>query len=378
MIKKILGPLLLLILVVGVGGAIFFAASQQVGESKIVTLKGVIGSEKEDFFKDPRVVEALRKAHLEVNIVKAGSREIATTFDLREYDFVSPSGVPAKEKLGERYNVAEAYEVFFTPMALASWQPIARILEANGVATNRGDYYTLDLAAFLDLVAKEKRWNELTNSADYNVNKSVLIASTDVRSSNSAAMYLSLASFVLNDNNIVQNDTEIARVFPSVEPLFLRQGFQAGSSAVPFNDYLAMGIGKAPLVMIYESQFIYQATTGGGIKPDMVLIYPEPTLYTKHYIVVPGHSDKAEHAILLGKLLSNDPELQNDPSLGEVAKTLQKLEIEHGFRNSNLVYFTEFTNENNVAVADTLVNIIDPPTYEILEKMIQQIETSYQ
>jgi hypothetical protein len=42
--------------------------------------------------------------------------------------------------------------------------------------------------------------------------------------------------------------------------LFLRQGFQESSSAGPFEDDTTMGMGKAPLVMIYESQFLeYQS-----------------------------------------------------------------------------------------------------------------------
>ncbi len=81
-----------------------------------------------------------------------------------------------------------------------------------------------------------------------------MIVSTDVRKSNSAAMYLALASYVVNGNNVVQNEEDIQRVIPLVEPLFLKQGYSEYSSEGPFEDYLSMGIGKAPLVMIYEAQ----------------------------------------------------------------------------------------------------------------------------
>lgn len=375
MVKKIIGPLLLLVLVIGVGGAIFFTARQQLGEKQMVVLNGLIGSEKEDFFKDPRVIEALKKAHLDVRVVTAGSREIANT-DLSRYDFVSPSGLPAAEKIRQNHEIAASYDVFFTPMAIASWEPIASILVENGVAKKKEDYYTLDMNAFLRLVGQEKKWNELKPNTGYQVNKSILVSSTDVRSSNSAAMYLSLASFVLNNNNVVQ-ERDIAQVLPKVLPLFSKQGFQAGSSAIPFNDYLVMGMGKAPLVMIYESQFIYQMANGGGIQPGMVLIYPEPTLYTKHFLMTLGQSKNVESANLLGKLLSNDPELQGQAALHQIAETLQKLEIEHGYRNTNQAYFAQFTSEHQVVVADTLVNIIDPPTYEVLENMIEQITKGY-
>jgi hypothetical protein len=394
--KKFLGPILLLLLVVGVGAAIVFAVGQQIGEQSIVSLRGAIGSEKEDFFKDPRVVAALRDAHLEVTVEKAGSRQIATTLDLSKYDFVSPSGVPAAEKIrrgdmstGEstsvrkstntngdtqgNISIAGSYEVFFTPMALASWEPIAQILVANGLAADHGGYYTLDMNAFIETFREGKRWKDLEQSGTYDVSKSILINSTDVRKSNSAAMYLSLASYIVNGESIVQTMSDLDETeMTLLTELFLKQGFQASSSAIPFKDYLTMGMGKAPLVMIYEAQFLYQAATGGGIRPDMVLIYPEPTIYTKHYIIALN-----EEATLLGKLLNNDPELQSDPHLRRIAEELQRLEIEHGFRNDNVSYFDEFTSNHNLNVARNLVEVIDPPNYEVVEGMIQRIERVY-
>lgn len=396
--KKFLGPVLLLLLIVGVGAAIVFAVGQQIGEQSIVSLRGAIGSEKEDFFKDPRVVAALRDAHLEVTVEKAGSRQIATTLDLSTYDFVSPSGVPAAEKIRRgdtgtdegatarkstdtdggtsthgNISIAGSYEVFFTPMALASWAPIAQILVANGLATDHGGYYTLDMNAFIETFREEKRWKDLEQSGTYDVSKSILINSTDVRKSNSAAMYLSLASYIVNGESIVQTMSDLDEAeMTLLTELFLKQGFQASSSAIPFKDYLTMGMGKAPLVMIYEAQFLYQAATGGGIRPDMVLIYPEPTIYTKHYIIALN-----EDATLLGKLLNNDPELQSDPHLQRVAEELQRLEIEHGFRNDNVTYFDEFTSNHNLTVARNLVEVIDPPNYEVVEGMIQRIEQVY-
>lgn len=375
MVKKILGPLLLVALVAGVGGTIFLAAKQRMVERQIVVLRGLIGSEKEDFFKDPRVVELLKKAYLEVHVATAGSREIATT-DLSRYDFVSPSGLPSAEKIRQSHNTAAVYEMFFTPMVLASWEPITDILVKNNVARKEGEYYTLNMHAFLSLVEQGKKWSELQSSHAYPVDKSILISSTDVRSSNSAAMYLSLASFVLNGNNVVQ-EKDIPAVLPKVSPLFSKQGFQAGSSAVPFNDYLVMGMGKAPLVMIYESQFIYQAVNTKNIRPEMVLIYPEPTLYTKHFLITLGHSKNVESANLLGKLLSNDPELQGRANLYRIAEALQKLEIEHGYRNADRAYFMQFIDGHGVVVADNLVNVIDPPSYEVLEKLIEGIAKSY-
>jgi hypothetical protein len=205
-----------------------------------------------------------------------------------------------------------------------------------------------------------QRWSDFAAAEvnGYDVNKTVLISSTDIRTSNSAAMYLSLASYVLNDDNIVQTG-DMDRIVPQVAQLFLGQGFQASSSQTPFEDYRIMGIGRSPMVMIYEAQFLYQASQPDGLQPDMVLMYPEPTVFTKHVLV--SLNEKGEQ---LGEALTTDPELQ-------------QLAIEHGFRNNNTAYFQEFIDRYQLKIPMTLVSVIDPPSYEVIESMIQRIEAQY-
>jgi hypothetical protein len=358
--KRILGPILLVILVFGVGAAIYFSASDALTNRRLVTVHGLIGSEKYDYFHSLEVIEALRRNGLVVEVEKAGSRQIATSYDLNAYDFAFPAGVPAAEKMRREYSDSRAYGVFFTPMAIGSWRPIANLLVANGIAEEKAGYYTVDMAAYLELVEEGTRWSDLAHNDAYDVNKSVLITSTDVRKSNSAAMYLALASYVANDNNIVQSLAKARPLMPLLESLFLKQGYVEYSSAVPFNDYLIMGMGKAPLVMMYEAQFVYEAAVSeGAIRPEMVLMYPQPTIFSKHILVTFSEAGQK-----LGEALQTDPDLQ-------------RLAIEHGFRNDDVAYFREFTNKNEVAVPDVLVDVIEPPSYAVLEGMIQQIEKKY-
>jgi hypothetical protein len=358
--KRLLGPVLLVLLLVGVGAAIYFSASEQLALQRVTVVRGLIGSEKEEFFHDPRVVEALRKGGLEVQVEKAGSRTIAIRDDLTTYDFAFPAGIPAAEKMRQAHSSAKLHDVFYTPMAIATWKPIAQILESNGAATDQIGYYTLDIETYLQFVIDDRRWKDLNNSAAYPVNKNILITSTDVRKSNSGAMYLALASYAANGNQVVVNDAQMRTILPLMESLFLKQGYTEYSSEAPFEDYLIMGVGKAPMVMIYEGQFIYQSTQPNGITDDMVLMYPEPTIFSKHILV--SFSDGGAR---LGELLLHDPELQ-------------KLAIEHGFRNTDTAYFKQFVQEHSLGLPDILVNIIEPPSYEVLERMIQKIEQQYQ
>jgi hypothetical protein len=357
--RRLVGPIVTVLLVAGLGVAIYRSVREQLTERQTVAVRGLIGSEKEEFFKDATVLHVLRRRGFDVHVEKAGSREIAG-FDLRKYDFAFPAGIPAAEKIRREHRINPAYVPFFTPMAIASWRTIAEILQANGMAEEKGGYYTLDMGRLLDIMAADTRWKELPHNTAYAVNKSILVNSTDVRKSNSAAMYLSLASFLANGSNVVENEEEIARVLPLVQKLFLKQGFVENSSEGPFENYLLMGIGKAPLVMIYESQFIsHAASANGGITPEMVLMYPRPTVYTKHVLV-----PLSEGGDRLGELLATDPELQ-------------RLAVQYGFRTSDANYFREFTRQHKVAVADTLIDVVEPPSYETIERMIQHIEERY-
>lgn len=366
-VRRILGPLLATVLAVGIGAAIYLSynrnAEQQAAiaaAEAIVEVKGMIGSEKESFFADSKVIERLAAKGLRVKVEKVGSREISTR-DFTGYDFGFPAGAPAAISLQKKVKARQVYSTFFTPMAIASWSLLVPVLEKEGlVKKSEGTYYITDMKRLLSFSEKGVRWRDLKGNTAFSTGKSILISSTDVRKSNSAAMYLALASYVLNDNNVVDDNEQVTKVLPLVTALFLRQGLQESSSAGPFEDYTTMGVGKAPLVMIYESQFLEYQSRRAQPNPDMVLLYPQPTLYTKH-ILVPF----TDNGSRLGEVLASDPELQ-------------KLAAQYGYRTSAPEHFTAFLNAKKLQAPTTLVDVIDPPSYEIMERMIQAIETKFQ
>ena len=355
--RRWLGPLLGVLLLGGVGIGLYFSAHEQQLLTQQVTVRGVIGSEKEDFFRDPRVIAALSARRLTVSVEKAGSRQIATLPNLERYDFAFPAGLPAAEKIGRERRALASYTPFFTPMVIASWQSIAKVLAANGLARQAEGHYFLNMKKLIELMNAGKRWRDLADNPDYAVSKNILISSTDARKSNSAAMYLALFSFVANGDEVVRDDRQICQIYPAFRDAFLRQGFTEYSSEAPFEDYLVMGVGKAPLVMIYESQFLQQAAQS-GLRPEMVLLYPEPTVYTKHVLVAFTEAGKQ-----LGEALDSDP-------------ALRRLAVEYGFRTTDVAYFREFTGKHKAAVADALVNVAEPPSYDMIEAMIGSIEAA--
>jgi hypothetical protein len=119
-------------------------------------------------------------------------------------------------------------------------------------------------------------------------------------------------------------------------------------------------MGKAPLVMVYESQFLEYQSKRAQPNPEMVLFYPQPTIFTKHTLV-----PFTEAGRRLGELLATDPELQ-------------KMAVRYGYRTSDPEQFTSFLAEKKLAAPAVLVDVVDPPSYEMLEYMIKAIEKKFQ
>jgi hypothetical protein len=354
--RRTLSIVVAVVLAVGVVATIVVATG---GSSKkhLQVVRGVIGSEKQAFFNDPRVKAAFAKHGFDVEVDTAGSRAIATTVDLSKYDFAFPAGTPAAEKIKLKSHVTVSYVPFFTPMAIATFTPIAQLMEKVGAAQNHGGYWTLNMAKYLQLVDAHKRWNQLPGNTAYPTSKEVLITSTDVTTSNSAAMYASIASYVANNNTPVENPGQVASVLNAVSPLFLEQGYTEQSTEAPFDDYLSIGEGKTPMVMIYEAQYVARAAAhDGSIQPNMVLMYPDPDILSKH-TVVPLTPVGDE----IGRLLTDDP-------------TLQHLAVENGFRTSKPGDFASFVQQNHVSIDNDLLDIVDPPAYDNLEALINGID----
>jgi hypothetical protein len=233
-VRRALSLVLAAVLAIGVVSSVLDRAAAG-RPPQLTVVRGVIGSEKQPFFRDPEVAAAFARHGLEVQADIAGSREIATRVDLGRYDFAFPAGIPGAERIRRQHKVTVFYQPFYTPMAVATFRPIAELLRKAGLASPLADgYWRFNMKRYLGLVGKQTRWNQLPGNATYPANKSVLLASTDVRTSNSAAMYLAIASYVGNGDRVVENAAQGDRVVDQVAPLFLRQGFSEYSTEGPF------------------------------------------------------------------------------------------------------------------------------------------------
>jgi hypothetical protein len=365
--RKALGPLLAVLLLVGVGFAVNYSIrDKKMGDAAAlktasqITVKVLTGSEKEKFLTDPDLTKVLDEEGISLSVQKAGSREIATRPDLKSFDAAYPAGAHAAVKIAQITGSKRVFTSFYTPMAVASWKTLIPVLEQSGlVASKDGAYFLVDMAKLVAMMQKGTRWKDLPGNLVYAVGKSILVTSTDVRKSNSGGMYLALAAYVANGNNVVDNDADADKVADSMVGLFSRQGFQESSSAGPFEDYTAMGIGKAPLVMVYEQQFLEYVFAHQTPNPDMVLLYPAPTVLSKHTIVALTDSGARFAQVMT-----------TNPKVNSIAQR-------YGFRSQDNTELFADADKKKLSIPKTVVDVIDPPSYDILEKLINRIDEAF-
>ena len=366
--RRLLPVFLLLLVLGGVGFGIYRSYGGLADQRRSAALaasthvlSGAIGSEKEPFLDDPAVKQALAAQGFEVHPDKLGSREIATSYKPGAYAFGWPSGSPAATKLKQVAHAQGEVTPFYTPMVIATWGPIADILQANGIVSGTGQFRTVDMRKLADLMLADKRWKDLAHSDAFPVNKAVLVTTTDVRKSNSAAMYLALLGYVTNGDQVVDDRATAQATAEKLAPLFLRQGFQEGSSASPFTDYTAMGMGKTPLLFAYESQIVeYLLRPDAPRKKEMVVLLPSPTILSKNVFV--PYSDDARR---LGNLLASDP-------------AIRAAAHRYGYRLPDDAGVPPAWKQAGIAAPDTVLDVADPPSFETLETMIGVIEAKLQ
>ncbi|WP_310460899.1 hypothetical protein [Sphaerotilus sp.] len=354
------------------GGALFFALRGQQQDKAVqieqqeaaaaVVLRGVISLDVEGYFKDPRVLKVLAARRLPVEVVRVGSREMAGKVVAGSApDFLFSSGVVAANQIVEAARKANLPAVqvapFHSPLVIASWEPIAKILVANGLAKAVSPkVYSIDTERLTRLMLARKKWKELKDSAGYDVSRSVLVSTTDLRRSNSGALYLALTSAALNGEVVTDRATGQKLALQLTE-LFKRQGYQENYVDGNFDDYVSIGLGKTPMAFLYEYQMVRHALQkkDKGIGADMVLMYPQPTIVNKEVFVSLNERAKA-----LGELLASDPELQG-------------IAVEYGFRIADTERFVAAVKPTGLAVEPRVTQLVDPPSAEVMAEMIDTV-----
>lgn len=377
--KTLVAGVVLILAAIVVAGAIalgpgLLAGSEPAGDApvsqqqELTTVHGVIGSEKESLFADPEAKEIFARYGLDVQVTTSGSWAMAERAGIEQEDFASPSSEVAAAHLTDVHGdaVLSTTRPFYSPLAIATGSTVLDVLAANGLAEQRDGVWYLDMAAYLDAVANGRRWTDLAGSEAYPSSRNVMITSTDVRSSNSALMYLSLASYVLNGNAVVTSeDAARQQATTSLARLFLDQGYSQSSSAGPWESFLSKGPMNQPLTLIYESQYLEaQMNEPTRVTDEMRICYPDPTIFSDHVVVAFSEAGQRVQDVL-----------DNDLDMARVI-------ARHGFRvnGANSGAFSEQISQAGLtgyAADGTFIDAAQAPSYEVADAMLQTIEALY-
>ncbi|MEU6315037.1 hypothetical protein [Streptomyces sp. NPDC047014] len=353
--RRILGIILGLLLTGGVLYAVL--QGQDPHSTATKTVRGVIGSEKSDFFRDPDVVKALADKGYTVKTETSGSWAM-DRLALKEYDFAFPSSSEPAKEVAAAAGLKGAQETrpFYSPLVVIARPHAAAVLAANGLATLTGkNVGTLLMGPFLKAAAEDRTWQQLPGSAPYaELTGTVFVKTTDPSSSNSGALYLAAASNVANGGGVVADDAGVERTAPLMRKLISVQGALESSTDDPFRAFIS-GSGE-PLILVYESQvasLLLQRQDPGA----MVVLYPDTTVNTAHTFV-PLSEDARE----LGTLLATDPRLR-------------ELAVQRGFRpQDGVAEFTAATAPHGAYLNPGLTGIrqVGTPTVTILMALAQR------
>ncbi|NJE81411.1 hypothetical protein E0L17_08785 [Olsenella sp. SW781] len=344
------------------------ASGDAPAEQSLTVVRGVIGSEKESLFADPEAKEIFARYGLDVQVTTSGSWAMAEREGIEGSDFASPSSEIAAAHIEDVHGdaVLSTTRPFYSPLAIATGETVLAVLGQNGLAEQRDGVWYLDMAAYLDAVANGRRWTDLAGSEAYPSSRNVMITTTDVRSSNSALMYLSLASYVLNGNAVVTSeDAGRQQATDALARLFLDQGYSQSSSAGPWESFLSKGPMNQPLTLIYESQYLEaQMNEPTRVTDEMRICYPAPTIFSDHVVVAFSEAGQRVQDVL-----------DNDPDMARVI-------ARHGFRlnGSNSGVFSEQVGEAGLtgyAADGTFIDAAQAPSYEVADAMLQTIEALY-
>lgn len=355
-VRRIAGIVLAVLLLGGVAAAVVAGREGQDTGTATKTVRGVIGSEKAEFFADPEVVDALAARGYTVEAETSGSWAMEE-LDLEGYDFAFPSSrAPAKE-LAAKYTAREPLpRPFYSPLVVVAHRGAAEVLRENGLAEldeNRG---TLGMGAYLEAAADDRTWQQLKGADQYGeLTGTLYIATTDPVTSNSGALYLAAASYVADGGRVADSTAAVERTAPLMRKLISVQGAQQPSSDAAFRDFVS-GVGN-PLVLVYESQVASLLARGEDVG-DLVVLYPDTTANSDHTVVPLTEEGRA-----LGELLGRD-------------ERLRELAVRHGFRPQGATAeFTEATADHTTHLRAQLTGAVRQapvPASEVLHDMARR------
>lgn len=247
----------------------------------LTTVQVAIGSEDANFFQDQQVQADLANDGYTVVPIQMGSRQMAQnvlSLSHNGYDAIFPSSDDfAQEAVDELPRQLGDLPVFRTPLAVFRWRDLIPQLQADGIVDHSGT--TFNVGQYLAAADADATWT-VTGKQE-----SLLLDMTDPAKSNSGAMFLGVASTILNHGNQVQSTSAAAAIArTSIGPILDRVGSFNNTTAHLFESYLDDGESAEPLVLGYESEFL-EVQRAGQLPAGAVRLQMSPSVICVHTLV---------------------------------------------------------------------------------------------
>ena len=361
--KSILGLVILGVVAAGAIGASLIdwgALQRDLPQNRDpVALSIFYGGEKKALLSNPEVADIIAKRYrIDLDAIKAGSVEMATTLDTTGKACIWPSNMVAVELARQSGKPVKGDETIFnSPIVFYAWAEVADALIAKGVASKRNDgFLVADVSKIGDLIRDGARWKE---DLALNIYGPFKIFSTHPAKSNSGNIWSALLATTLN-GGATPTQGVLPELLPKMKTYFAAMGHMEASSGDIFENFLKQGMGARPIIVGYENQMIEflveNAQYADLISDKIRVIYPEPTIFASHPLI----SLKSE----CGRLV----EALQDPEIQQIAWT------KHGFR-TGLIGVENDPAAIGVASLPESVDLVVPmPAAAVMSQVIETVK----
>jgi hypothetical protein len=251
---------------------------------KTTATNGYLGGEKSGLFDDDRFAGIMLKNYgISIRYKKAGSIDMISA-PLEETDYLFPSNYTAlelyRQKYGSAYKRAEV--VFNSPIVLYTRKSVAEAFKSQGWIRTEEETEYIDLIKLIDAILTDTKWSGVGLDELYGT---IFVISTDPLKSNSGNMFAGLVANMLNGGDVATEES-LKTNGGELKRFFSKLGYLESSSADLFNSFLKTGIGAKPVIVGYESQIlefsVEHPADWAYVKDDIVVLYPEPTVWSAH------------------------------------------------------------------------------------------------
>ena len=283
------------------------ASPPQSSLSGLTKVSIAAGSEDLAFFEDPQVIAEFKKRGLQMDVSPFGSGQLANTVKPAGDDAFFLSSQVFADMTERRLGAHAEYHPFSTPLRVFTWKKLVPLLQAIGVINGAGQF---DIRKYLDAASSGTTWDHIPGNTFYHNQNQVLLEMTDPAKSDSGAMFVAAAGYVIyvqiQHQQMVYGDSWVTAVAPAIKGIVDRLGEMPPTTNDVYLDYRRDGMNGTPLALGYESEWKgVQPPQVGPLSADAVSLPLDFPVDCQHVVFA-----FSQNGNTFGRLLEGDPVLQ--------------------------------------------------------------------